>query len=101
MPSTLPVLDPSVDSNLDFQSSQEGRWQVLIFNNETNTWQEVVEVLMQATGCDTDEAVMETWEAHTYGKAPVHFAAKTECNEIARIISIIGVQTSVCPEWAD
>jgi ATP-dependent Clp protease adapter protein ClpS len=74
---------------------------VVIFNNDTNSMEDVVEVLMRATGCDIQEAYIETWEAHTFGKAPVHFSAREECEEAAAEISAIGVKTEVCPEWED
>jgi hypothetical protein len=78
-----------------------GRWMVVIYNNELNTFEEVIGVLMRATGCGYDEAAIEAWEAHTYGKAPVHFSTKTECRRTAETISSIGVQTEVLPEWND
>ena len=62
---------------------------------------EVVEVLMRATGCDAEEAAIEMWEAHTYGKAPVHFASREECEAAAGTIASIGVRTEVQPEWDD
>jgi ATP-dependent Clp protease adaptor protein ClpS len=74
---------------------------VVIFNNETNSIDEVIDVLMQATGCDAEEAAIETWEAHHYGKAPVHFASKGECDEAAETISRIGVKTEVAQEWSE
>jgi hypothetical protein len=41
------------------------------------------------------------WEAHTYGKAFVHFAGRTECEVIAAMIASIGVKTEVRREWED
>jgi ATP-dependent Clp protease adaptor protein ClpS len=73
----------------------------VIFNNETTTMDEVVWVLMRATGCDEEEAEIEAWEAHTYGKAPVHFASKEECETAALTIQTVGVATEVVPEWND
>lgn len=78
-----------------------GRWMTVIFNNEHNSMEEVVEVLMRATDCDEDEAAIETWEAHVYGKAPVHFASREECTRAASVIERIGVRTEVSPEWDD
>ena len=78
-----------------------GRWMVVIYNNEVNSFDEVIDALMRATGCDVEEAAIEAWEAHHYGKAPVHFAAKSECDEAARVISAVGVKTEVTPEWED
>ncbi|MFN3683972.1 MAG: ATP-dependent Clp protease adaptor ClpS [Fimbriimonadaceae bacterium] len=78
-----------------------GRWMVEIHNNDTNTFDEVIEALMRATGCGTEEAFFETWEAHTYGKAPVHFADRHECEIVAAMIAMIGVRTTVRPEWEE
>lgn len=74
---------------------------VVIFNNETNLVEEVIAVLMLATGCDYLEASTETWEAHHLGSAPVHFAAENECHRVAQVIARIGVATEVRPEWND
>lgn len=77
------------------------RWMVTIFNNDTNSADEVVDVLMRATGCDLMEASIEMWEAHHLGKSHVHFADKGTCTEVAQVISEIGVRTEVEPEWQD
>ena len=82
-------------------ATRRGRWMTVIFNNETNSMDEVVDVLMRATSCGEEEAAIETWEAHVYGKAPVHFASKEECERAAGIIQTIGVKTEVAPEWED
>ena len=88
-----PVLEPSHVGS--------ARWMVVIFNNDETSMDDVVLVLMAATGCDVDEAYMEMWEAHHYGKAPVNFAPETECHEVARVIATVGVKTSVQKEWED
>ncbi len=91
------VLEP------DLQHSTTGapRWMVVIFNNDTNDFDEVIGILMEATGCGVEEAFIEAWEAHTYGKAPVHFADRETCENAAALISTIGVRTEVAPEWND
>lgn len=91
------ILEPEVQS----PGTKSGRWMVVIFNNDHTSMDAVIEVLMRATGCDSQEAYMEMWEAHTFGRAPVHFAAKAECDDAATIISAVGVKTEVAPEWAD
>lgn len=78
-----------------------GRYMTLIYNNETNSIDEVIAVLMVATGCDFEEAAIETWEAHHYGAAPVHFSDKEECESVATIVGSIGVATEVKREWED
>lgn len=76
-----------------------GRWMVVIFNNETTSFDEVIAILMQSTGCGMQEAYFETWEAHHFGQAPVHFSSKTECEVVAAMIASIGVRTQVRREW--
>ena len=72
---------------------------VVILNNDTNSQEEVIAVLIAATGCSVEEAATEIWEAETYGRAKVHFSSKEECAAAAAIIQSIGVETDVVPEW--
>lgn len=82
------VEDISVDSN-------RGSTGVLVYNNETNTYEEVINILIEATGCNAEEAYIETWEIDHYGKAIVHYASKQECEKVATTISSIGIKTEV------
>jgi ATP-dependent Clp protease adapter protein ClpS len=82
-------------------TSLSGRWMTVIFNDDHTPMDLVVLTIMVATRCDTTEAEIETWEAHTYGKAPIHFASEAECNQVASVIRTIGVKTEVCLEWED
>jgi hypothetical protein len=91
------VLEPEIND----ASVSLGRWMVVIYNNDTNSLDEVIEILIRATGCDIEEASIETWEAHTFGKAPVHFSSKGECQEAAKVIESVGIRTEVAPEWQD
>lgn len=81
--------------------SYAGRYMTIIFNNDTNTFEEVMDAIQYATGCSEEEAYLETWEAHTYGQAPIHFASQATCIAVAVIVSRIGVKTEVRPEWED
>jgi ATP-dependent Clp protease adaptor protein ClpS len=90
-----------IDPQIDGPGVGAGRWMVVIFNNDYTPVDMVVLALIRATACTLQEAEMETWEAHNFGKAPVHFASKNECEKAATIISSIGVKTEVSPEWND
>ena len=78
-----------------------GRWQVIIFDNDYTPINDVIEILMRATGCGLEEAAMETWEAQTFGKTAVHFSSRNECEIVAIMISTVGVRTEVSREWND
>jgi ATP-dependent Clp protease adaptor protein ClpS len=89
-----PLVSPSIISDIE----EAGEYAVVIFNNDANSFDQVIAVLMHATECDLQEATLETWEAHTFGQAKVHFAPQLECKHVARIISAIGVRTEVRKE---
>lgn len=70
-------------------------WIVTVFNNDHNTYDEVMRVLMVATGCNSEEAYIEAWEIDHYGKCVVHKACETECKKAADVIATIGIQVEV------
>ena len=95
--SQSPLLEPESTQ----QEAPSQRWTVIMFNNDTNTFEEVIDILIRSTDCDAQEAFMETWEANAFGKAHVHFAEKERCVSVAGMIESIGVATEVKKEWED
>ena len=77
-----------------------GGYIVTVFNNEHNTYDEVMMILMIATQCDAEEAYMETWEIDHLGKSVVHRACESDCQNVADLISTIGIEAVVSEEWA-
>lgn len=75
-----------------------GGWIVTVYNNETNTYDEVIMILIAATGCTIDEAAIETWEIDHLGKSVVHFGHASECEAVAAVISTIGIRVEVLEE---
>ncbi|HWP31951.1 MAG TPA: ATP-dependent Clp protease adaptor ClpS [Fimbriimonadales bacterium] len=75
-----------------------GGWMVTVYDNNYNTWEEVMHILQVATGCTAEEAYIETWEIHNLGKSIVHRAAKEECEKASAIISTIGIRVEVSRE---
>jgi len=73
-------------------------WIVTVFNNDFNTHDEVTNILMVATGCDLQEAEMETWEVHNLGKSVVHHGDQRECEQAASVIAQIGIEVRVSHE---
>lgn len=90
-----------VEPELIESGVKTGRWMVVLHNDDVTPFDEVITILMKATGCGAEEAYIETWEAHTYGKSNVHFAVRAECEVVAAMIGTIGVKTEVRPEWED
>jgi ATP-dependent Clp protease adapter protein ClpS len=75
-----------------------GDWIVVVYNNDVNTWDQVVDILMRATGCDAEEAEIETWEIDNLGKSVVHYGAQEECERAASVIAQIGIRVEVSRE---
>jgi ATP-dependent Clp protease adapter protein ClpS len=79
-------------------SLRSERWVVVVYDNDSNSVEEVVHILLLATGCTVDEAEMETWEVHHLGKSVVHYGGKDECETVSAIISEIGIRVEVYEE---
>lgn len=75
--------------------SQADRWIVTVFDNDYNTVEEVMSILIIATQCSTEEAEIETWEIHHLGKSVVHADTEPNCERVAQIIRKIGIQVVV------
>ena len=75
-----------------------GGWIVTVYDNDHNTQDEVVGILIVATGCPLDEAEMEMWEVHNLGRSTVHHGGKEECERVAGVIREIGIRVTVTEE---
>ncbi|MFW5697250.1 MAG: ATP-dependent Clp protease adaptor ClpS [Fimbriimonadaceae bacterium] len=100
MRSDNPTIAPDkiIEQIEQIQEKSERDWIVTVYNNETNTYEEVISVLMVATGCDLEEAALETWEIDHLGQCVVHRSSADECQRAADIISTIGIHVEATPE---
>lgn len=69
-----------------------------MFNNETNTYDQVIDILMRATGCGFEEAALETWEIDHLGASVVHHGGEEICRDAAAVIATIGIRVEVSEE---
>ena len=84
--------------DLDTRRSEQEGYIVIVYDNDKNTWDEVVMILQKATGCTQQEAEIETWEVDNLGKSVVHHGGQEECNRAAGIIRTIGIRVEVVEE---
>jgi ATP-dependent Clp protease adaptor protein ClpS len=73
-------------------------WIVIVYDNDKNTYEQVIEILMRATGCTKEQAYHEAWEVDHLGKSVVHHGSKEECERVAGIIRTIGIRVEVVEE---
>lgn len=88
------IVVPETEEELS-TGTRGGGWVVTVYDNDYNTWEEVMTILQIATGCSPEEAYMETWEVHHQGSSVVHCAEKAECENVAAIIARIRIKVSV------
>lgn len=93
MPDTVTERRPDLFD--DTTSRTTGDYIVIVFNNDTNTYEEVTAILQKATGCSREEAEMETWEIDHTGRSVVHHGDQAECERAAAIIQTIGIKVAV------
>ncbi len=85
-------------SPVELDSTGE-KWIVTVYNNESNTYEEVMTILMIATNCDADEAYMETWEIDHLGRSVVHRGDELDCSRVATVIGTIGIHVEAGPDF--
>lgn len=76
-------------------SLKQPPYRVTVYDNDVNTYEEVIAVLMIGTGCTEEEAAIEAWEVDHYGACVVHRASESECTQAAEIIATIGIRVEV------
>lgn len=70
-------------------------WQVLLFNDEVHTFDEVILQIQKATGCSLERAFELTFMVHNNGKALVYVGEKDKCERVAAILNQIQLTTTV------
>jgi len=88
---------PELEDQPVDRSGGEG-YIVIVYDNDRNTWDQVMSILQKATGCTAEEAYIETWEVDHLGKSVVHHGSKAECDRAAGIIRTIGIRVEVVEE---
>jgi ATP-dependent Clp protease adapter protein ClpS len=92
------ILDRPESEHGTASTSGSSGWIVTVYNNAHNTWEEVIHILMVATSCSEEEAVLETWEVDNLGRSVVHHSDQGECEQVAAVIAQIGIEVRVSEE---
>ena len=90
---------PEILNRPDLDDTRGGHgWIVTVYDNDTNTVEQVVSILLIATGCSLEEAEIETWEIHHLGRSVVHHGSQKVCEDVAEIVRQIGIRVTVTEE---
>lgn len=96
IPPTASTIAPERQTS-DLTAGQ-GEWMVVVYDNDVNTYEQVMHILMLATACTEEEAYIEAWEIDHFGRSIVHYASEDECHRVAGVISTIGIRVEVAQE---
>ncbi len=66
-------------------------WQVILYNDDIHTFDEVIHQVQKATGCSLLQATQITMEAHFKGKAVAYKGGFEECHRVAGVLREIGL----------
>ncbi|MFQ6113193.1 MAG: ATP-dependent Clp protease adaptor ClpS [bacterium] len=66
-------------------------WQVILYNDDIHTFEEVILQVQKATGCSVLEATNITMEAHFKGKAVAYNGDFDQCYRVAGVLREIGL----------
>jgi ATP-dependent Clp protease adapter protein ClpS len=96
--SSLPAIIEKPEIEEKGPGSGGGHWIVTVYDNDYNSIDQVILILLKATGCTLREAEIETWEIHNLGQSVVHHGEEDECQKVADVIAQIGIRVEVSEE---
>ena len=90
---TTPGIVEVVDE--DVTPEVTGPWNVILYNDDWHSIDEVVFQVQKATGYSLERAVEVTLEAHHRGRAIAFTGAKEECKRVATVLREIRLQVEI------
>lgn len=74
---------------------EETPWRVILYDDDIHTFDEVIEQLMKALGCNRTHAEELTYKVHNEGKANVFEGSFEECFEVNGVLKEIQLITEI------
>jgi ATP-dependent Clp protease adaptor protein ClpS len=68
---------------------------VILFNDEVHSFDEVINQIIRATACSNAKAEEITWEVHTKGKAIAYTGEITRCVQVSHVLEEIELMTQI------
>ena len=72
-------------------------WQVVLYNDETHSFQEVILQLQKAIGMSPEAAFEIAMTVHTRGNAICYQGTRSACDKVADVLREIGLHVEVIP----
>jgi ATP-dependent Clp protease adaptor protein ClpS len=93
----MPISLPDLDSRVEGSLAKPGR--VILYNDDWHSFDDVIQQLIKATGCDEATAEGHAWTVHTQGRAQVFEGGRADCDRVAGVLREIRLQVEV--DWDD
>ena len=87
--------DVEVDVLEQEQEDEETPWRVILYDDDVHTFNEVINQLMKALGCNKSHAEELTYKVHNEGKAEVFEGSFEECFEVNGVLKEIQLVTEI------
>lgn len=89
--------DVEVDVLEEEQEDEDEKtpWRVILYDDDVHTFDEVIEQLMKALGCNKSHAEELTYKVHNEGKAEVFEGSFEECFEVNGVLKEIQLVTEI------
>lgn len=68
---------------------------VVLFNDDVHTFDDVIEQIIKATGCDHHRAEALTWQVHSTGRAVVYEGEMVKCVKVSGVLEEIELMTQI------
>ena len=79
----------TINPGTDTKTELDNPWQVVLFNDEVHSLDEVILQIQKATGYALERAVELTIRVHQNGKALIYVGSKEKCEKVSAILQQI------------
>lgn len=92
---TLPNLEEELKKWTEEFKKPQGSWQVILYNDHVNAFDNVVLWLQKSTGCSHERASDIAATAHNSGRAVAFGGDKEKCQQVAAYLRGKGLQVEI------
>lgn len=85
------TLEPDVQESVELQRP----YNVILFNDDDHTFDEVILQVQKATGCNLERATQITWSAHNDGQAVCFTGPLERCEVVAAKLQEIKLNVTI------
>lgn len=86
---------PDIQTEQEEKTKQDLPWNVILYNDDFHSFEEVVLQVQKATGVSQERAFAVTMEAHTKGRAVCYTGPLERCEHVAAVLRQIKLTAEI------